>query len=158
MKNLLLIVIISFTTISTFAQHFPPDDRRGKMRERLEQLEKLRLFEVLDLDEETSVKFFHRQNEHRENMSKIMNKRMNLINQLHDEINKSEMTSNEYKTQIYKILDIEKELSVEKKRFVDSLWDILTPEQVAKVVTFEPRFRDELRDMIKEHNQEREKF
>ena len=65
------------------------------------------------------------------------------------------MQENIYKVKIDEIYSIEKDLVLEREKFIDSLWDLLTPEQVATVVTFERRFRSEVRGMLREHGKGR---
>ena len=45
-------------------------DRKGP-REKIEQLEKIKLIEALDMDEQTTLKFFARRNESRSRIDKL---------------------------------------------------------------------------------------
>jgi hypothetical protein len=73
-KIVILFILIAGTVFSQgFRKHqFGP-------KERMEQLEKIKLLEVLDLDEETSVRFFARRNEFKEEHHKVMEERQALI-------------------------------------------------------------------------------
>src|SRR5512139_132707 len=50
--------------------------------ERLEQYKKLRMMEVLKLDEETSLRFFARYNKHREELAELNKKRDEILDEL----------------------------------------------------------------------------
>ena len=52
------------------------------MREKLDQLEKIKLIEALDMDEETTLRFFSRRNEHRVKMDELANRADEIISQM----------------------------------------------------------------------------
>lgn len=150
MKNIFTIILVIATFSQMSAQHFPDDRPGGKARERMEQFEKIRLLEILDLDEDVAVKFFTRKDKHRDRMSEIMKKRNQLMKKLYKETSEGNKEETYYKQKISEVLEIESELAQERKNFVDSLWDLLTAEQIAMVVTFESQFRSEVRGMMKD--------
>ena len=159
MKNIFLITFFLLLNISLFAQRFPGgSEDRPQVRERLEQFEKIRLLEILNLDEETAVKFILRRKEHRKTMKSIMDKRFSLIEELANNLKLENYSENNIKKDIDKILKIEKELAEERNRFVLTLYDILTVEQVAKVITFEDRFKSDLKEMIEKRGNHRKIF
>lgn len=145
------------TVSQTFAQHFPDDRPGGKARERMEQFEQIKLLEILNLDEDVAVKFIVRKNQHRNNMTDIIMRRNTLMNKLYKQSSEGNNNASFYKEKISEILNIESELAQERKNFIGSLWDILTAEQIAKVVTFESQFRSEVRGLIKDRGLGREK-
>ena len=55
---------------------------RGPGAERIEQFKKVRLIEVMNMDEETSIRFFARYNKHLESMRTIQKDHNALIDQL----------------------------------------------------------------------------
>ncbi len=120
------------------------DKRDQRPFEKIEQLEKAKLIEVLDLDEETAVKFFARRNEHHKVQRDLMRNRQNLLEDLEKNI-KDKISKDAYYTeQVNKIFEIDKQMSVEKQNFIRSLGDILNPQQIAKFAVFEFKFRREI--------------
>ena len=144
------VVFLSFFTvlllqIAIFAQ----DDRKRDPREKIESLEKIKLLETLDLDEETAIKFFARRNEHKEKIKALMNEQDAQYQKIDDKL--STLTNEndpELKKMIDKYLSINQKMDDERKRFFDSLSDILTLKQQAKLAIFEKRFRQEIRDIL----------
>ncbi len=148
MKNISLLIIVIILSTSLYGQ--PKQDRGhvGLMRERLEQFEKVRLLEILNLDEERAVKFITRRSNHRDMMQSIMEKRRKLIEYLQLKISDESLTEDEIKNLTDKILNIDKELANERNKFITSLSTLLTPREIAKVVTFEDMFRQDVKGMI----------
>ena len=151
MKKIYLLTACLLLSLPLFAQRHPVrGEDRPLIKDRLEEFEKIRLLEVLELDEETAVKFIIRRNNHRKTMDSIIEKRFLMINDLQNNIKSEKYSDNDIKKDINKILSIEKELAEERSRFIVSLYDILTVEQVAKVITFEDRFRSDIKKMIEQ--------
>ena len=121
----------------------PPD----KIRE----LEKIKLIEILDMDEETTLKFFARRNEHLQRMEELNKSGDNKLIQIEEKIKSSE---NENDPEFVKLINdyiVEQErFNVERKDFINRIKDILTAKQLAKLVVFERRFREEIRHILKE--------
>ncbi len=117
------------------------DDRALK---KIEQMERMKLIELLDLDEETSLRFFARRNEHLKKVKSIFYEKENLILDLKKNIEGKEENDSYYKEQINKLLEFENRMVKEKENYYKSLLDILTPQQIAKLTVFEFMFRREL--------------
>ena len=80
MRHILLAFLV--TTIVGIAMAQDEMPMRGRGAERLEQYKKLRLMEVLKLDEETSLKFFARYNRQRDELADLNQKRNGLLDEL----------------------------------------------------------------------------
>lgn len=82
-------------------------------------------------------------------MEVLRKKEDNLIEELNDLAQSSE---NPDDPQIKKMIDesfkIRDEMDEERKIFINSLADILTYKQVAKLIAFEPRFKKEIREIL----------
>lgn len=144
MKKNYLIILIIFSAI-TLSGQMKDSDRKGERPfEKIEQLEKAKLIEVLDLNEELAVKFFARRNEHQKSMREMMNNRENLLRDLEKNIKEKGQKESYYIDQVNKILEIEKQMSFNKQEFIKSLADILNPLQIAKLTVFEFKFRREI--------------
>ena len=71
MKSLItLTLLLIFSMVS--AQNRPDRQHHRKFSDRFEELEKLKLLEILDLDEETAIKFFSRRNEMKKKITSII--------------------------------------------------------------------------------------
>src|SRR4030066_465995 len=67
--TLALLLFISVTIIPQKGKW-----RDEEMREKFEQLEKIKLIETLEMDEETTLRFFARRSEHRKQQDEIQEK------------------------------------------------------------------------------------
>jgi len=144
MKTIILFwSFILFISSISFAQ------RDERPREKIKALEKIKLLEALDLGEETAVKFFSRRKEHQENTQGLFNE----LDEKRDLIkNKISTASDDNDPELKKLVDsyflTQQKLNDERKRFFNSLTDILTNKQIAELIIFEKRFREEIRDVL----------
>ena len=148
MKNVnlsLLILLMLSTTL--FAQRGKWQDEEA--REKFEQLEKIKLIETLEMDEETTLRFFARRSEHRKQQDEIQEKIRQKIDNL-DVIFKSGRvaTVDEIKSDVNEITNLQLQFDKGRVDFVNSLSDILSYEQIAKLIIFEKRFRNEVRKLL----------
>ena len=120
-------------------------DHKGP-REKIEQLEKIKLIEALDMNEETTLKFFARRNESRTRIDKLNDSLDVITNDLEAKFSKGDQSG--YRELINKHLSIQKQIAAEHTQFINSLYDILSEEQVAKFIVFEKRFREEIREIF----------
>jgi hypothetical protein len=153
MNKLLLIAILSFTfNVTIVAQDLGREEGAHKRRApmiKIEQLEKIKLLDVLNLDEATSAKLFTRRNQNRTKIwdyeDKIDNVRSNIEFELKKgkdkDVSKIQKLNEDY---FNLVMDVDKE----KLNFLRSLSDILTTEQIGKYIVFERKFREEIRDII----------
>ncbi|MDO8549537.1 MAG: hypothetical protein Q7S39_05210 [Ignavibacteria bacterium] len=145
-KNWILsLSVILFFSCFTFAQR----DRKDEPREKIEALEKIKLLEVLNLDEDTAIKFFTRRNEHQQKMKELFDELDSKRDKIKDKISSAKDDNDpELKKLTDSYFSTQQKLEQEKKRFFDSLSDILTYKQIAELTLFERRFREEIRDML----------
>jgi hypothetical protein len=149
-KTSLLLFLISITTL---AQSPRMEGEWGKMSGKIEQLEKIKLIEELDLSEETTLRFFARRNEHRDGLRLLLEKKKLLYSELSDVVNSNDDSNLKENTD--KILQIEEEMILERKKFIESLHDILTEKQIAQLVLFEFNFRKEMRHQFMKQRMKR---
>lgn len=157
-RNLKQIMIIAFgfvllSNFSIYAQRSNKNGDMGKMHSKIEQLEKIKLIELLNLDEQTTLKFFARRDEHRDKQHILIDKRDNL----YDMLNENLKSNNEinYKSKISEVFAIEREMIVQREKFFNSLKDILTEKQIAQIIAFESNFRDEMRHQFIKQGEKR---
>jgi hypothetical protein len=147
MKKLIpLLIIIVFVSTTINAQR--NQDRKHKVPERIMQLEKIKLIETLEMDEETTLKFFARKSESDreiEEIQKAIDEKLDMMEQL---VNSDNLQDEELKAAIEELNLMHQKLDKNKTDFIKSLNDILSYEQIAKLVLFERKFREELRRAI----------
>lgn len=146
--SLLLLALILSNEI--FAQPHHMGNRKGKAREKIDQLEKIKLIETLNMDEEVSVKFFAKRNEFRERGKKLNDKIDSLSHFIGEKtLAEDDKTSDsEWNKLIDEFISTEKKLQNNKLEFLISIQKILSPKQVAQFLAFERRFRDEVQEIL----------
>ena len=115
---------------------------------KIEELERVKLIEALNMDEQTTLKFFARRNEYRQKQIKLFQNSNELLEKLDKEVNKDKPDNPDIKKQIKEYLEIENKIADNREDFVKSLKDILTTEQIGKYLVFEKKFRNEIREVI----------
>jgi len=148
MKNLFitLLTVILLTSIS-FPQQMK--EKGMKNREKLEQLEKIKLIEALDLDEETSIRFFARRNDSKKEIQDLEMKAEDIISELEKSFNSENKNQSENQKQlISEMLKTRESIELKRNQFISSIYDILTVEQIGKLIVFEKKFRDEIRQVL----------
>ena len=144
-KIILLIFLLLFLTATNYSQ------RRDhhKIREKIEQLEKIKLIETLNMDETTTLKFFARRTEFMNKLKGLIDKQNDLIDKLDETIKSSKNKDDAYyQNMTDQYFDLEQKIDGAKKSFIMSLSDILTKEQIAKLLVFQKKFREEVRDIF----------
>ncbi len=148
MKNLFFLVI-SMLILSGTAYSQGRGEHHKEIREKIEQLEKIKLIETLKMDEQTTLKFFARRTEFRDKVKDLMNKEDDLLDKMDDFIKSAKDKNNsKYQGMIDQYFDLEQKIFDAKKTFITSLPDILTQEQVAKLLVFQKKFREEVKDIL----------
>lgn len=126
---------------------------QGRMRafQKMEELKKIKLIETLQMDEETSIKFFSRRTEHIKKIEGLNEHKDRQIEIIEDLVrNKKEGALKKAVEEYYQIKD---KIHKERQNFFNSISDILTEEQLAKFIVFEERFRSEVSALLlKERN------
>jgi hypothetical protein len=140
-----LIIIVSSLSEAQPEKHkhmFGPSDK-------IKELEKIKLLEILDMDEETTLKFFTRRNEHLKKMEELNESSDNKLEQIEEKIKSSENENDPEFTRLVNDYLVEQDrFNMGRKDFLNSVKDILTPKQLAKLVVFERRFKEDIRDIL----------
>jgi len=147
-----LILFLSICCAVVVAQPGRPDDQRGW--ERIEQLRKVRLIELLDMKEEQSVRFFTRLKEHDGIRHQLMQQRDQALDRI-EQLLKSNAAPEEYAPVFQEVNTIDGKMLTERGKFFDGLSDILSVEQRAKFLVFERKFERELREAFREAQRRR---
>ncbi len=146
MKFFILILTVLLSINSSTAQNFEKKER--KRMNRIDQLERVKLIETLNLTEEQSIRFFARRNEHRKEIESIEKKIDDQLQELESLLNSSENKESSLKKLNEEILANREKIEAKRKQFIYSLNDILTTEQISKLLLFERRFKEQIKDLI----------
>ncbi len=144
MKSIILTLIL----VSSFLIAQP---HQRNSRDKLEQLEKIKLIEILNLDEETSIKFFARKNNFENENRELFKKREEILGEFGREVvdGKIDWDEDKIAEKYDEIWKIEKKIFNNRMEFYKSLDDLLTPEQRLKLLGFEHQFRREIQRLMK---------
>ena len=125
---------------------------------KIEELEKIKLLDILNLDEATSAKLFTRRSQNRTKIWDLEDKINDNLKNIESEVKKGKDAD---VNKIQKMNEIHMNLSMdvekEKLSFLRSLPDILTQEQIGKYIVFERKFREEIRDLLMKERIKRNK-
>lgn len=147
MRFVLAIVCLTiFAGVAAAQDQMPIPGRAG---ERLEQYKKLRLMEVLKLDEETSVKFFSRYNKQRDELTELNNKRNELLDEL-GKLRRDNASDREFQKVLDELRAIADPAVEIRGRFFDDIAKILTPRQMADYLVFERNFLRNVREIMRD--------
>ncbi len=147
MKKLVFIfaLLLFFTAQILEAQHMMGMMRRERLR-KMEQLEKAKLIELLNMDDETAIKFFAIRNKNIRQQKRLNKIKDKLTDSLRAALKEKEQTL--YEPLIQKIIDVDKKLARNRMKYFNSLRRILNKEQIAKLLVFEATFKNEIKRML----------
>ena len=150
MKKIFFITfLVIIASAGIYAQNRGRGDKNMNPLQKIEEWEKMKLIEVLNLNENTSVRFFARRNEHQKRMKEIFDQREELAKRMEDEFNNSPKVSDAvYQEQVNNMIANEVRIQKERENYFHGLSDILTPEQIAKLTVFEIQFRRQIREKL----------
>ena len=157
MKRLLYIsVVLLSLSVIYYAQKRERPNQEMRPVDKITQLEKVKLIEVLNLNEETSVRFFSRRNDHQKKVKELVDQRNTMIDEVQKFIKDNpKENDNLYKDQVNKLFAIDSKIAKERENFTSTLYDILTPQQVARYLVFEHKFRKEIRETLFQRGKEK---
>jgi len=144
--NLLLISIFIMLAKVNAQDQLP---LRGPAAERIAQYKKLRLMEVVQMNEETSIRFFARYNKHEENIRTLGMERNELIDQL-QKLSKSNSKDAALENVIKEIGMSEEKVLEERAKFIEELREILSVKQLSQFIVFERNFNKNLRELMRD--------
>ena len=150
MKTSLLALCLAMFALQAQAQ--PP--MGGPGRERIERFRKMRMIEMLDLKEEQSVRFIARFNEF-ENATKDLHRQRDEVLDKLERLVRNNADPKEIERIFPEVEAVSRKIGEERLKFFNGLSDLLSVEQRAKLLLFERRFENELRDAVREAQQRR---
>jgi Spy/CpxP family protein refolding chaperone len=148
-KTILIFASLVLFVAVSFSQGFMGQ----RWRERVLEFKKVRLLEILKLDEQTSVKFLNKYTKFSNEIDEIEIERDRIVNDLEAKLRKGDKEG--YDKGIKDLIELEKKEYELRMNFYNELKEILTEQQVAQVVVFERNFRREFMNAIREMQRER---
>jgi hypothetical protein len=142
--------MVSFFLTAAAQDAQPPV--QGKAAERVEQFKKIRMMEVLGLDEQASIKFFARYNKNLDAMKDLRQKQVQSLARI-QKLRKDKASEEEYANVVSELRSLEDQIHQTKSRYMDDLKDVLTNKQLAEYLVFELRFQQNLRDLVRDVQQ-----
>jgi len=133
----------------------PPENRDEALR-RIEMLRLFRLTEVLELNEDDAARIFPVIQRYDREYRDIMEKREQLMRELQLQINSGAADPAALGRLVDEILNQEREAMRVRTEQFKELKRILTPEQYAKYLIFDARFREDLSRMLDDIRRHRE--
>jgi hypothetical protein len=127
---------------------------QGKAAERIEQFKKIRMMEVLGMDEQTSIRFFGRYDRNLDAMKTLRKQQLKALGEIQS-LRKSRAADREYAKVVAELRSLEEQVNQTKSKYLDELKDVLTSKQLAEYLVFELRFQQNLRDLVREVQQKK---
>ena len=147
MKKILVpFFVVLFIPLVVFSQPMRHQDK-GPMK-KIEELEKIKLIDALGMNEETTLRFFARRAKFKSEQFKLYNEENELINKMENALQNGKTSDTDLKNMINQYFDLENQIIKSKQKFINSLPDILTYQQISKLLVFEKRFREEIRNLL----------
>jgi Spy/CpxP family protein refolding chaperone len=148
MKIISGMMVALLVSLPAPAQEMGPP-RGPRHFERIEQLRKVRLIELLDLKEEQSLRFFARLNEHDKAKEELLDEKNDALDRL-ERLVRNRGDEADYKKLFDEVHAANDRLNELNESFFESLTDILSTEQRARLLLFERHFAKELREAMME--------
>lgn len=147
-------ILLSFLLTLFFAwpariQAQPDDMPPGRGRQRIEELRRIKMIEALNLSEEQSLRLFAREKELQAAERTLMQARQASLDKLENLVRSG--ADADIMAEVERLGGIGRDLATRRQEYLTSLRDILSAQQIGKLLLFEDSFRKELRDIIREH-------
>jgi hypothetical protein len=126
-------------------------DKHEKPFQKVDQLEKVKLIEFLNLNDETNLKLIARRKEFKTRNRGYYKLLDSLVNELEQFENAGDKQTAAIKRCVDEYQKTEYLILKNRQEFIGSLYDILTPGQVAKYIIFEKKFKKEIQDFMFKH-------
>ena len=147
--NKILLPMLALVFVFGTAQSQPGGGRMRMGPERLEKYKKMRMIEVLNLNEDEAARFTAKYSTHESTVRDLMKQRMDIIDRLEGTIQKTDSDKN-FDKLFSELEENDQKMFNERKRFQDDLKNMLTTEQMARYFVFDRNFNRELREAMEE--------
>jgi hypothetical protein len=149
MKNSykIMILIVSIILISMLAMNVSKSEPPFRAKERIEQLKKIKLLDLLQLDENRSAKFLSKYNE-LDRKSEELRLEMDHETEVLELLINSEGSKEEISKQTTKVIETQEKFHKSMSDKMKEIKPLLNEIEYAKFVIFESRFHEEVRRII----------
>ncbi len=158
--NRMLFCILSILSLSVpillSAQQFNKLEDRPRAKEKIEQLKKMRLIDILDMDEPTAEKFFTRYNQLQRKIEDAKVELQDAVSDLERSVRAKAGKTGDCYRKADIILEKQNALNAAVADKIRAMRSLLTEEQYAKFIVFENNFAAQLQKMLLERKQERQ--
>ncbi len=155
-KSFLFYILFFFLQTLTYSYDSSDDENIGSGKKQLEHFRKLKIVETLDLNEETTLRFFVKLNEFENKIKSLKKQKQNLMDSL-EILVEEDAKSLSFEKIFDELIQSEEKLLETKKTFQNEMKSILTSEQMAKYLVFEKKFRQEVKNTIEQRFRKRKK-
>ena len=159
-NHLLSCLLISTLWLSSplplSSQQFNKFEDRPKAREKIELLKKMRLIDILDMDEPSAEKFFTRYNQLQRKIEDAKIDLQDAVSELERFVRAKTGKTGDYYRKVDVILEKQNALNAAVTDKIRAMRSLLTEEQYAKFIVFENNFASQLQKMLLERKQERQ--
>lgn len=143
MKNILILTLFVFITLSTFAQNGP--------RERIKAFKVAYITEKLDLKSKEAQQFWPVYNEFEEKIDKLKRQERKLIRGIKEMDTSTEnLSETQAEDYINQYLEAEKQKSLARQQLIVDLKQILPSKKILKLIKAEGDFNRRMLDRIRE--------
>jgi len=123
---------------------------------KFEQFKKMRIIEALHLDDETAIRFVTKYNKFIEEMRQAGKKRNEIIARLDDAL-KNNANEETLEKIIKEFVLCDDQAGDIRNKFYTDLKDVFTTKQLAQFIVFEKNFNQNIREIMHEMTQERDR-
>jgi hypothetical protein len=147
MRILIISIIAIVFSVSVTAQN----QGRGRMdpNRKINQLEKVKLMETLNLDDAVAVKFFNLKDQHHMNMTELRDNSDKILDIIEETLSEDGSKTNSSLNKLIEDFKInEADMNQERIRYLKEAESLLPAGEFAKLLVFERNFRAEVRSLI----------
>jgi|GEM_PF-3386464 len=142
---ILLICLLPFFSYAQNRGGRGNDEQREKDKQKIDNLERIKLIDILNLDENTLVKFFAVKKDYEQKSFKLWDERKKIIDVIEADLKSGKKMTDEYvSAKIKRMSDCRKESDKLRQEYLKTIKKYLTAEKMAKYLVFEVRFQEEI--------------
>lgn len=147
MKTKLLLIFI-FLLIPLFVINPQENRKNKKSNKKLEELEKNKIIEIIQLDENAVNDFFSKRELHKKKMKELNQRLEENFKALEDFNNEKNKNSSLTKEILDSHFAINEDIFLERRSYFNYLKETLSDKVLIKLIVFEKKFRDEVRNAL----------
>ncbi|NOX18632.1 MAG: hypothetical protein GXO87_10190 [Chlorobi bacterium] len=140
--------MIAFYFVFSIAVNAQGEFFHGRMNpermKKIDQLERVKLMDILEVDDETLVKFLKELREFKFNTWELFAQKDSLAKQVQKDLEDKATDDERITKTIDKLFEIDRQTCELKSKFLKDAKSTLPPKELAKFILFEQRFRREL--------------